>query len=447
MAIARARRLLRVWAALGTDGHGPRTVRRLAVINILSLMVAVMTIPYILLYAIHDWRALLIPILTLSPQVPLYAATPLWNRVHPYASAVYLLVVWIVFALIYSWYFGRESGLHYYFLPGAAASMLICGPDKLRQSAAITLVALLGFVLAELRFQAPAKFLQVDEGFVNLLFFLSAPFAFLLIFLTVLFAFTEASRAEDALERAHERSESLLANLLPRSVAERLKAAPEDTVADALPSVTILFADVVAFTPRAAWLPPTELLAFLNGMFGQFDRLTAAYGLEKIKTIGDAYMVAGGLEGVGPGARGQTAPDPNVVAALRLARSMHDAASGIRLAGQPVQLRIGIHTGPVLAGVIGAGRVAYDIWGDTVNLAARMEQTAPVGQTQITAAVVAASAQGAQEAAIGFVSRGMIEVKGYGTMETWLVVHTAEADSVAPGSGLGQRICKGPGCG
>jgi class 3 adenylate cyclase len=427
MALARARRLLQVWAALGTEGHAPRTVRRLAVINILSLMVALMTIPYILLYAVYDWRALLIPILTLSPQVPLYAVTPLWNRVHPYASAVYLLVVWIVFALIYSWYFGRDSGLHYYFLPGAAASMLICGPDKLRQSAAITAVALLGFVLAERRFLAPAPFLQVETGFVDLLFFLSAPFAFLLIFLTVLFAFTEATRAEDALERAHERSESLLGSLLPRSVADRLKAAPEAAVADALPSATILFADVVAFTPRAARLPPTELLAFLNGLFGQFDRLTAAQGLEKIKTVGDAYMVAGGLEGAGPGATGPTAPDPDVAAALRLARSMHDAAAGMRLGGQPVQLRIGIHTGPVLAGVIGAGRVAYDIWGDTVNLAARMEQTAPLGQTQVTAAVVAASASGAEGSAIGFLSRGMTEVKGYGAIETWLVTDTAGA--------------------
>jgi adenylate cyclase len=421
MALARARRLLQVWAALGTEGHAPRTARRLAVINILSLMVALMTIPYILLDALHDWRALLIPILTLSPQVPLYAATPLWNRVHPYASAVYLLVVWIVFALIYSWYFGRDSGLHYYFLPGAAASMLVCGPDKLRQSAAITAVALLGFILAERRFLAPAPFLQVEAGFVDLLFFLSAPFAFLLIFLTVLFAFTEAARAEDALERAHERSESLLGSLLPRSVADRLKAAPEAAVADALPSATILFADVVAFTPRAARLPPTELLAFLNGMFGQFDRLTAAHGLEKIKTVGDAYMAAGGLQGAGNGG-----PVADVLAALRLAQAMHDAAAEIRLGGQPVQLRIGVHAGPVLAGVIGAGRVAYDIWGDTVNLAARMEQTAPPGRTQVTAAVVAAAANGVGRADIGFASRGITEVKGYGALETWLVAHAPD---------------------
>jgi adenylate cyclase len=429
--LQQGRRLLQIWAALGTEGHTPRTARRLAVINILSLMVALMTIPYILLYAVHDWRALMIPILTLSPQVPLYAATPLWNRVHPYASAVYLLVVWIVFALVYSWYFGRDSGLHYYFLPGAAASMLICGPDKLRQSAAITAVALLGFVLVERWFLTPAPFLQVGPGFIDLLFYMSAPFAFLLIFLTVLFAFTEATRAEDALEREHLRSETLLGSLLPRSVADRLKAVPEATVADALPSATILFADIVSFTPRAARLPPAELLAFLNGVFGKFDRLTAAHGLEKIKTVGDAYMAAGGLQEVGPKSNLQTAPGTDVIAALHLARAMHDAVTGIRLGGQPVQLRIGIHSGPVLAGVIGVGRVAYDIWGDTVNLAARMEQTAPLGQTQVTTAVVAAAAAGgAKVSAMEFVSRGMTEVKGYGTIETWLV---ADTDAAAAG--------------
>jgi len=408
---AALRRAIQAWALLGTQGYPSRTARRLAIINVLSLMVAVMTVPYILLYAVHDWRALWLPILTLSPQIPLYAATPLWNRVGPYASAIYLSLVWIVFAVLYSWYFGRDSGLHYYFLPGAAASMLICGPDKLRESAAITALALAGFVLAERGFLAPAPFLQVDTAFIDRLFLLSAPFVFLLIFLTVLFAFTEAARAEDALEAEHARSESLLGSLLPRSVADRLKAAPQVAVADALPSVTILFADIVSFTPRAARLAPAELLGFLNEMFGSLDRLTARHGLEKIKTIGDSYMAAAGLTQGVTGAEARA----HLIAALRLAADMHRVAASTRLAGQPVQLRIGIHTGPVMAGVIGSGRLAYDIWGDTVNLAARMEQTAPLGQTQVTGAVVAVTD------GIGFVPRGPIPVKGYGDVETWLV--------------------------
>lgn len=417
---AGVRRFIRHWAALSTQGHPPRTVRRLAVINILGLMVAVMTVPYIALYALHDWRGLLLPILTLSPQIPIYAATPLWNRVGTYASAIYLSVVWIGFALVYSWYFGRDSGLHYYFLPGAAASMLICGPGKLRHSAAITALALAGFVVAERVFLTPAPFLQVDPVFIGWLFFLSAPFAFLLIFLTVLFAFTEAARAEDALEAEHARSETLLGSLLPRSVADRLKAAPQVAVADALPMATILFADIVSFTPRAARLPPADLLGFLNDMFGKMDALTARHGLEKIKTIGDSYMAAAGLSETVSEAESKA----QVRAALQLAADMHALAATMQLAGQPVQLRIGIHTGPVMAGVIGSGRLAYDIWGDTVNLAARMEETAPLGQTQVTRAVVAA-ADG-----LGFAARGRNPVKGYGDLETWLV---ADPSALATG--------------
>jgi class 3 adenylate cyclase len=408
----RARRFVRFWASIGSSGYSPRTARRLAVINILSLMVSIMTTPYIVLYAIHDWRGLWVPIVTLSPQVIIYAITPIWHRVGPYAAVVWLSVVWVVFALLYSWYFSRESGLHYYFLPGAAASMLICGPDKLRLSAAISVLSLIGFVIAERLFVTPASFLTIDDGFIDMLFFLTAPFAFLLIFSIVLFAFLEAARAEDALEQAHARSETLLGSLLPQSVADRLKAKPQAVVADSLPSVTILFADIVSFTPRAAGMDPSELLGFLNDTFSKMDVLTAEVGLEKIKTVGDAYMAAGGLTED----RSEDITQRHVQAALDLANKMHRLAKQLSLAGEPVQLRIGLHTGPVLAGVIGAGRLAYDIWGDTVNMAARMEETAPLGCTQVTASVVAAAGPG-----MAFAERGQIEVKGYGVVRTWLV--------------------------
>ncbi|MFZ1680375.1 MAG: adenylate/guanylate cyclase domain-containing protein, partial [Rhizobiaceae bacterium] len=283
-------RFIMFWAAIGASGHAPRTARRLAVINILSLMVALMTIPYIVLYGVHDWRGLWIPIVTLSPQVALYAITPLWNRAGPYASAIYLSLVWVVFALLYTWYFGRESGLHYYFLPGAAASMLVCGADKLRYSALIAFTSLAGFVVAERVFIGPAPFIVVSPGFTDMMFALSAPFAFLLVFATVLYAFLEAGRAEDALEREHQRSEALLFGILPRRVAERLKAAPDRAVAEALPAATILIADVVSFSAQSAGLPPAGVLEFLDTLFGRFDRLTAAHRFETIKTIGDAYM-------------------------------------------------------------------------------------------------------------------------------------------------------------
>lgn len=408
-------RFIRFWAAIGAGSHPPRTARRLAVINILSLMVALMTIPYIVLYGVHDWRGLWIPIVTLSPQIVLYAVTPLWNRAGPYASAIYLSLVWVVFAFLYTWYFGRESGLHYYFLPGAAASMLVCGADKLRHSALIALTSLAGFVVAERVFVGPAPFIHVTPGFTNLMFALSAPFAFLLVFVTVLHAFLEAGRAEDALKREHQRSEALLLGILPRRVAETLKAAPDRAVAEALPAATILIADVVSFSTRSAGLPPAGLLDFLETLFGRFDRLAAAHRFETIKTMGDAYMAAGGLyEG------GDAADAPRHAAeALALAAAMHAAVRDLQLAGMPVRLRIGIHTGPVMAGVIGSGRIAYDLWGETVNLAARMEETAPEGRTQVTRAVFEASGGG------GLKARGPTPLRGYGELDTWLSIPSA----------------------
>lgn len=404
---------VKFWAKLGTEGYAPRDARRLAVINILSAMVALMTSPYIVIYAIYDWRGLIIPILTLSPQVPLYAITPLWNRVGPFASAIYLSTLWVFFACLYTWYFGRETGLQYYFLPGAAASMLICGPRNIGYSALITFVAFCGFVWAERVFVGPASFIETDPFFTNLMFALTAPFAFLLVFLTVLFAFLEANRAEEELEREHDRSENLLRSMLPRGVAERLKRSPEQGVADSLPSATVLFADIVSFTPRAARLAPKELLDFLNDIFGRFDRLTEAHGLDRIKTIGDAYMAVGGIEG---------ARSDDIQAALALARDMQRAVAGMRLDGEPVELRIGINTGPVMTGVLGSSRIAFDAWGDTVNLASRMEETAPTGHIQVTRAVM--------EKAGGetvFVRRGKVAVRGYGQVDTWLVAGAAAA--------------------
>lgn len=403
-------RFLRRWARYGTEGYPPRTARRLATINIVSLLLSIIAAPFPFFYIYFDWWGLIIPLLTLTPQVLVYAITPLWNRVGPVASALYLSSVGVAYPLWYTYLFGRESGLHYYFLPTVAASLLVFGPERLRHSLVFLVIAMFGFLLTEMVHVAPAPFLNVDPALLQILYFSTLPGAFLIIYVTVYFALSEAARAEDALEREHIRSETLLDSLLPRSVADRLKAEPQVAVADALPAATILFADIVSFTPRAARLPPAELLGFLNEMFGKMDMLTARHGLEKIKTVGDAYMAAAGLN------EGALKTETQVNAALRLAQDMHALAAGTRLAGEPVQLRIGIHTGPVMAGVIGSGRLAYDIWGDTVNLAARMEDTAPLGATQVTEAVVTLAGD-----SFTFTRCPPRPVKGYGELATWLV--------------------------
>lgn len=215
--------------------------------------------------------------------------------------------------------------------------------------------------------------------------------------------------AEHALEAEHERSEGLLRNLLPANIAARLKAAPTSIIVDDVAECTILFADIVGFTPWSKRLPAPQVVATLNQIFHIFDELTARQGLEKIKTIGDAYMVVGGL----PAPRSdhlQTVANL-ALQMLQAVRSLQDDE------GAQVQLRIGISSGPAVAGVIGKTKVFYDVWGDTVNTAARLESHGEAGRIQITAQIRDRLGPGYQTE-----PRGAIEIKGLGQVETfWLL--------------------------
>lgn len=207
-----------------------------------------------------------------------------------------------------------------------------------------------------------------------------------------------------ARELEHARSERLLLNVLPESVARRLKN-EDGVIADAYPEATVLFADIVGFTPLSQELDPGELVALLDRLFTSWDNLAAEHGLEKIKTVGDEYMVVGGV------------PDPRpdhaeAVAAMALDMSARlEAASADRPI--PLRARIGIDSGPVIAGVIGRSKFIYDVWGDTVNTASRMESSGEPGRIQVTDRTRARLGGGYLLS-----SRGEIEVKGKGLMTT-----------------------------
>lgn len=376
--------------------------------NIISAMVSLMTIPYILLYALYDWYGLLPAIIAFSPQIILYALAPFFHRFGPTSAALYLCCIWLIFGIGYCMFFGRESGLQFYFLAGAAASLLVFGPERLILSACVTIVALIAFLVTETVFVAPLGFIRVEPIFLDTLYYLTVPFAFLLIFTTSYFAFKEASQAELALESEYEFSERLLQNILPRAVAIRLRDHRTQLVADQIPSATILFADIVNFTPRAARWQPQQVIAFLGRVFSQFDAIASAHGLEKIKTIGDAYMVAGGLP----------EPKPDHEAAVaRMALDLLDCCRQIsQQVGEPVEVRIGLDTGPVVAGVLGPNKLLYDVWGDTVNTAAHMESHGVAGRIQ-----VADCLKKRLEDRFDFELRGDIEVKGKGAMRVWFL--------------------------
>lgn len=214
-------------------------------------------------------------------------------------------------------------------------------------------------------------------------------------------------QTEAALRLAQEKSDRLLLNIIPQPIAERLKQNPT-AIADDYEAVTVLFADIVGFTELSSQISPLELVGLLNRIFSVFDQLAEQHGLEKIKTIGDAYMVAGGL------------PEPQAnhaeAAALMAIDMQHEIAQFKTRKGQPIALRIGIHTGPVVAGVIGAKKFSYDLWGDTVNVASRMESCGIGGGIQVTA-----STYEPLQNKYRFEPRGVIPIKGKGEMMTyWL---------------------------
>ena len=213
------------------------------------------------------------------------------------------------------------------------------------------------------------------------------------------------------LEVERRRSHELLLNVLPQPIIDRLNAG-ERLIADRYDDVAIIFSDFVDFTRISTRLSAPTLVADLNALFSSFDAACEAFGVEKIKTIGDAYFAAAGLpaSAVEPS---PSATDP-VTAAADLALAMRDA---VHRAGDPWRIRIGIHVGEVMAGVIGTRKYVYDLWGDAVNVASRLESTAPPGEVQVSAAV--ATALGA---AFVLEPHGPVELKGKGATDTWLLL-------------------------
>ena len=233
--------------------------------------------------------------------------------------------------------------------------------------------------------------------------------------LLALFA-RERNEALEALRAEQEKSELLVLNILPRPIAERLKVAAEP-IADHLPAVSIVFADVVDFTPLAQRLPPAEMIRILDHLFSDIDMLVERHGLEKIKTIGDCYMAAAGVP--------NQHPDHAYKAAL-LALEMREVLATSAVDDQPgLELRIGINSGPVVAGVIGKKRFLYDLWGDAVNTASRMESHGTPGEIQITRATYELVKDEFECR-----PRGTIDVKGKGPMETWYLVRSRSPGAV-----------------
>jgi guanylate cyclase len=274
------------------------------------------------------------------------------------------------------------------------------------------LAAFLGAGVAAVALDTPAP---LPGWFADLMLALNVAVGGALVF-TLLALFARQRADALAALRAEQRyAEDLLLNILPGSIAERLKANPR-RIADQIPAASVLFADVVGFTPRSEHLSAAEVVDVLDRLFSHFDELAERQGLEKIKTIGDAYMVAAGV------------PEPRPDHAQALARLALAMVSAMAPAGAMgdlgMEIRVGINSGPVVAGVIGRKRFLYDLWGDAVNTAARMESHGTPNRIQVTGATY-----GLLRDEFVLEPRGTVSVKGKGELQTWYLVGRREVEA------------------
>jgi len=235
----------------------------------------------------------------------------------------------------------------------------------------------------------------------------------------------QRNRFRDQLRAEQATSERLLLNVLPPQIAQRLGAG-ENPIVDERSAVTVLFVDIVDFTPLSRSAPPTEVVAVLNRVFSEIDELADRFGLDKIKTLGDGYMLVAGA----------TEPRADhVVAALDMALAARDRLARLDLAGVPIRVRMGLDTGPAIAGVVGHSRFSYDVWGDTVNTASRMESHGLPGEIHVTGRVRDLASDRFE-----FSSRGLIDVKGLGEMETFVLAGRRLQNDRVPGAEYGGAV-------
>ena len=352
-----------------------------------------------------------------------FAIVPLLNRFGELVAPLTFIGTAYVAVFTVTLDVGTGGGSQLFFLVGACLAVLLLGTEHIALAAALAAIAA-GLMIA-LEFLVPRDTGVQPHWVMSLSFVLTTVSACVMVVVTIWFALREARRAEAVMEVEYDRSEALLANMLPSSIAARLKDPERNLIADKYDDASVLFADIAGFTERASETPPAKLIRFLNRLYTDFDRLVDKYGLEKIKVSGDSYMVVSGV----PWARRD-----HVEALADLALDMADTVAALTDPyGNTIPLRIGLATGPVVAGVVGSRRFFYDVWGDAVNVASRMESTDAVGRIQVPEAVY-------ERLKSDFVleERGEVSVKGKGVMRTWYLVGRK------PGTGSGGHHAEAP---
>lgn len=393
-------------AEAGTAGYPPEVKRRLMILNLICYLIVASTLVYAIQHALLDYDTYY-PIIWINIALVLAAlSVPFAHRWNEIAGALIIVVSEWLALLAFAMYLGHHSGVQLQYFVGAAAPFVVFGLKRLWIIVPVILSGLALHLAAWFWYPEATALIPADREIVDSIYVQAAITTVGLIAASVYYAFSLA-------ENAKAETDNLLRSILPDAVVERLKQSPGEPIADQLPDASILFADISGFVALARTLGPDGTVALLNEIVTEFDALARDNGVEKIKTIGDAYMVAAGV------------PEPCEDHLVRLARmglAMLDTIDRIATdRGIALSVRIGLASGPVMAGVIGQYKFSYDVWGDAVNLAARLENLSEPGRI-----LVCPRCRSMLDGHFNFRSRGEVDIKGLGLREVFFLVAPAK---------------------
>ncbi|MCS3902941.1 class 3 adenylate cyclase [Methylohalomonas lacus] len=401
---------INIWESIsanGLDTFDTDIKRSIILVNQIAFCGLITSLVYNILYALYDLH-LLFPAISINIiGMIFFAGILLLNKLHKHNAAKWTLVLapnLQIFALTY--YLGTASGMQLLHIMMASFPLLLAINDRIYIRAIFVIIPILFYILSYFSFSSGKNLIALDTLFLSTLFMTVSISVFALVILFLHLFHVEVKRAERLQSLEYDRAESLLLNILPADVARQLKDDAK-VIAERHDSVSVLFCDIVGFTRISDQLAPEQIISILNDFFSYLDRLAEHYGLEKIKTIGDSYMIAGGI------------PVPDSQHARNIANFALDAQDymeQIHIGRNKVYLRIGIHIGPLVAGVIGRQKFSYDVWGDTVNIASRMESHGITGEIQVSETVY-----WLLRSEFIFLYRGEIPVKGKSPMRTYLL--------------------------
>ncbi len=384
---------------LGTDDWYGQDKLGLIVANVTGYLATLSSLGFAATYAMHEMQSLMPLIIGNLVAAVCAAMTPAFHRFGRIAAALWLTAVFFVSLTWFTSLLGRESGVALNLIGTAAVAFAILGLERLKLVALISVGGAALIIASWMLWPQPAPGIHDDPAFMEQTFASAIVSIMAITFVVIYYAFYLTRQAQARLQE-------LMKSMMPDAIAERLMANDGETIAEAHEHVVVLFTDIVGFVEMSNQLGAVRVVALLDDMFRQFDSLAAEHGVEKIKTIGDAYMAVAGV------------PSPVYQpedAMARFAKMMLHVVGDVgNRHGVDLEMRIGMASGPIMAGVVGKSKYSYDVWGAAVNLAARLENIGTPGCVVTTGDIKVVLQKDHK-----FERAGSVELKGFGKVAIW----------------------------